>query len=39
MRVLATTHPESGHLHPLVPILRGLLAYRLTNSSGAVWME
>src|SRR5260221_6404128 len=24
MRVLATTHPASGHLHPLVPLLRGL---------------
>jgi UDP:flavonoid glycosyltransferase YjiC (YdhE family) len=24
MRVLATTHPGSGHLHPLVPLLRTL---------------
>jgi UDP:flavonoid glycosyltransferase YjiC (YdhE family) len=24
VRVLATTHPGSGHLHPLVPLLRGL---------------
>jgi UDP:flavonoid glycosyltransferase YjiC (YdhE family) len=24
MRILVTTHPGSGHLHPLVPLLRGL---------------